>query len=306
MLVTVVNKPWNVPSSSISKVILVKDNWNDYGFYTTFSLVIFDEQGKKHEMGLVQIAFKGQEESQHTYSIIDKEFMNLDKKYFSIGGGVDYYSKFNQLTESLKRTILISLRDVAYDTNIIRDIEDESVFETSLLRSVSLTTIKNQYNRILKGNAPLTEFKFKFLRQNMDSFSDIALDFEVYPESKPNTNIHVLIGRNGIGKTTILNGMIDAVIGIQSPTYKFVTEEFYLGEVDISKGYFSRMVSVSFSAFDPFKPYKEQNDPTKGTRYSYIGLKSDNKKEGLKNIDELYFEFIKALKICLHLKKIDG
>lgn len=303
MLVTVVNKPWNVPSSSISKVILVKDNWNDYGFYTTFSLVVFDEQGEKHEMGLVQIAFKGQEESQHTYSIIDKEFMNLDEKYFSIGGGVDYYSKFNQLTENLKSTILISLRDIAYDTDIIRDIEDESVFETSLLRSVSLTTIKNQYNRILRGNAPLTEFKFKFLRENMDSFSDIALDFEVYPESKPNTNIHVLIGRNGIGKTTILNGMIDAVIGIQSSTYRFVTEDFYLGEVDISKGYFSRMVSVSFSAFDPFKPYKEQNDPTKGTRYSYIGLKSDNKKEGLKDIDELYFEFIKALKICLHLKK---
>lgn len=97
--------------------------------------------------------------------------------------------------------------------------------------------------------------------------------------------------------------MIDAVIGIHSPNYRFVTEDFYVGEVDISEDYFSRMVSVSFSAFDPFKPYKEQNDPTKGTRYSYIGLKSNSKKEGLKDINELYFEFIKALKVCLHLKK---
>ena len=68
MLVTVVNKPWDVPSYLVNEAVLLNDNWNDYGFYTTFSLFVFDDQGKKHEMGLVQIAFKGQEDFQNTYS----------------------------------------------------------------------------------------------------------------------------------------------------------------------------------------------------------------------------------------------
>ena len=301
MLITVIEKPWNVPSNSINKVILVRDNWNDYGFCTTFSLVIFDEQGAKHEMGSMQIAFEGQTTDKSTYAIIDKEFRSLDDKYFSLGGGVDYYKNFNKLKESFKRDVLESLRDISYNVDIIEKIKDEEVFEISLLRNVSLTTIKNQYKRILKGEAPLTKFKFKFLRKGMEEVSDIDLDFEVYPESKPKTNIHVLIGRNGIGKTTILNGMIDSVIGGNTNNQKFMTKGLFGEYVKIDNEYFSRIVSVSFSAFDPFEPYGQQDDPTKGTCYSYIGLKNDSK-EGFKRISVLYDEFIRALVICVHKK----
>lgn len=299
MLVTVVNKPWDVPSYLVNEAVLLNDNWNDYGFYTTFSLFVFDDQGKKHEMGLVQIAFKGQEDFQNTYSMIDKKFENLDKKYFSVGGGTDYYNSFNKLPEVLRKRVLVSLRDIVYNVEIIEEIIDEKVFEISLLRNVSLTTIKNQYRRVLGGEAALTKFEFKFIRENMKGFSDISLDFEVHPESKPKTNIHVLIGRNGIGKTTILNGMIDSVIGNNSENQRFMTKGFFEKNIKIDNDYFSRIVSVSFSAFDPFKPHKQQDDPTKGTCYSYIGLKNNNK-EGLKEISTLYDEFVKALVVCVH------
>lgn len=301
MLVTVVDKPWDVPSYSVNEVILVSDNWNDYGFYTTFSLIIFDGQGKKYEMGLVQIAFKGQTKVNSTYSKIDKKFESLSENYFSVGGGTDYYNKFNNLPEDLKKKILVSLRDIVHDVDIIKEIKEEEVFEISLLRDVSLTTIKNQYKRLLRGEAPLTNFKFKFVRENMYGFSDIILDFEVHPESKPKTNIHVLIGRNGIGKTTILNGMIDSVIGNNAENQKFMTETYLGKHIKIDNEYFSRIVSVSFSAFDPFEPYNQQDDPTKGTCYSYIGLKNNNQ-EGLKKINVLYEEFIKALVVCVHKK----
>lgn len=299
MFINVVDKPWDVPTYSINEIILVSDNWNDNGFYTTFSLFIFDEQGKKYEMGLIQIAFRGQEESQHTYSTINKGFDNLNENYFSLGEGTAYYNNFNELTKGLKEKVLVSLRDIVYNVDIIQEIKDEKVFKVSLLRNVSLTTIKNQYNRVLKGAAPLTKFEFKFIREGMEGFSDISLDFKVHPESEPKTNIHVLIGRNGIGKTTILNGMVNSVIRGQTENQKFMTDSFSRKCTKIDNEYFSRVVSVSFSAFDPFKPHGQQDDPTKGTCYSYIGLK-DNNKEGLKEISVLYDEFVEALMICVH------
>ena len=53
---------------------------------------------------------------------------------------------------------------------------------------------------------------------------------------------------------------------------KFVDTEGWQ-ESEIADDYFSSLVSVSFSAFDPFTPPQEQPDPAKGTCYFYIGLK---------------------------------
>lgn len=304
MSINIVSRPWEVPSSAVNTIFLVKNNWNDHGFYTTFGLIVFDKNGKLHDIGLLRIAYTNQKkgESEHASSKLGKGFEVLDSEYFSLGASLEYYRKVSHLPKDLRDILLKSLNDMVYNKDIIDTILDEDVVKNSLLRDASLTTIKNQYVRVLKGGAPLTEFIFEFKRKNSKDFSDIDLKFEIYPESKPNTNIHVLIGRNGIGKTTILNGMIDAVIGSEEKSVSFVTENLFLGEVDIPNDYFSRMVSVSFSAFDPFRPYDEQDDPTKGTCYSYIGLKS-NDKEGLKEINELHDEFIKALKLCIHLKK---
>lgn len=302
MLIRIVNGPWKVPSTATETIYLVTDNWNDHGFYTTFQLVVFDENSKKHEIGLTRIAFKHQKEQERTSSKLIGEIKKLENNYFSLGENIEYYKNISLLSKNFRVELLQSLNDIVYNPKLIEDILNEEVFKVSLLRSTSLTTIKNQYARVLKGEAPLTKFVFKFKRDNLKDFADIELDFKVYPESKPNTNIHVLIGRNGIGKTTILNGMIDSVIGIESQNIKFVTEDYFVGEVNIPNDYFSRMISVSFSAFDPFKPYKEQDNPTKGTCYNYIGLKKDYE-EGLKKINELHDEFIRALKLCLYLKK---
>ena len=45
----------------------------------------------------------------------------------------------------------------------------------------------------------------------------MSLKFEVESESQPPTNIHVLIGRNGVGKTHLLNLMTRALVEANSP-----------------------------------------------------------------------------------------
>lgn len=58
------------------------------------------------------------------------------------------------------------------------------------------------------------------------------------------------------------------------------------------------MISVSFSAFDPFTPPEDQTDPAKGTQYFYIGLKN-REKNGLNILEDLRKDFVSALISCL-------
>ncbi|HDR1182848.1 TPA: hypothetical protein QB145_002060, partial [Pasteurella multocida] len=96
--------------------------------------------------------------------------------------------------------------------DLLDEFQNEPVFYTSLMRHVSEPTIKEQFRRVLEGKSPLTDFTFSFIRNRQDSMGKITLEFEVKANSVPSTNIHAIIGRNGVGKTTLLNGMIKSFI----------------------------------------------------------------------------------------------
>ena len=59
---------------------------------------------------------------------------------------------------------------------------------------------------------PSTVFDMKVPYRKMRASTDYPLEFGVMPDSTPPTNIHVLIGRNGVGKTYLLNGMTRALV----------------------------------------------------------------------------------------------
>ena len=271
------------------------DRWDDFSFKTQFFLSFFDSKGVGHKIGNVKIGFKGQKEGSSTSQYLSNEFHTLSEGFFSVGQDVDYYTNINSLRNEIQVALLKAIRDISYSTEIIPSIEQEDVFNTSLLRSVSLSAIKGQFTRVLAGNPPLTAFKFKFFRPSTDRMSEIKLGFNVKVESRPSTNIHAIIGRNGVGKTTILNGMIEAITKSEKSDSNFFDINDWR-ESPINQDYFSSLVSVSFSAFDPFTPPKEQSDPALGTCYFYIGLKKDG--DQLKSLNDIHQDFIGALGYC--------
>jgi hypothetical protein len=95
--------------------------------------------------------------------------------------------------------------------------------------------------------------------------------------------------------------MIDAITN-PSNDECFFTESNIFSESRIPTGYFRSLVSVSFSAFDPFSPPQEQPDPAKGTRYFYIGLKNRENNESLNSLGDLRKDFVSALIGCLNNK----
>lgn len=284
------------PNDSEDVIYLRMDNWNDYSFVTMFSLHVYDSAGQRQDIGDVKIGFKGQTVDTDTYHQFLTGFELLGEKFFSLGQGVDFYRKMASLPNGRGREILHRLRDIVLHPEIIEEIKDEKVFGTSLLRNVSLSVVKGQYSRVLDGKAELTDFKFKFVRPDDERFGGVNLDFDVEVDSKPSMNIHAVIGRNGVGKTTLLNGMIEAVTDRDNVS-KFIDKNSWQA-AEISEDYFSSLVSVSFSAFDPFVPPSEQSDPSKGTCYFYIGLKDRDDPDKHRTIPELREDCAKSLIHC--------
>ena len=129
------------------------------------------------------------------------------------------------------------------------------------------------------------------------------LEFNVIAESTPSTNIHAIIGRNGVGKTSLLNKMIEAITMSNQVPYEF-REVMIFGESQITKDFFSSLVSVAFSVFDPFAPPPEQTNPAEGACYYYIGIKkvSNIGDIYLKSLSELHDELLDSISICFSQK----
>jgi predicted ATPase len=204
---------------------------------------------------------------------------------------------------------LSALRDVVADESSLVIAQQQRVFKDSLTRSVSPSTIHGQFRRVLKGQVELTNFRFKYTQEADDRHAPVKLTFEVKAASKPPTNVHVLIGRNGVGKTTLLNNMVGALLNEtrpDQPPSRFSGYDIFLLEEPLQKDYFSSVISVSFSAFDPFVPPADRPaDRTLGPAYFYVGMKkvradqTDTRRPAPKTDAELVNDFVESFKSCL-------
>ncbi|PDS68850.1 AAA family ATPase [Rhizobium phaseoli] len=289
-----------VPQAGKNEAYLRIDGWNDYDFVTMFEVVLFDENGKRHQLGNMKIGFAEQTKSMATHKVLAGNFTELGDQFFSLGDDADYYKILSEsVSDECRAEYLTAIRDVVFVEEALAKATGQDVFRVSLLRSVSMTAVTGQYKRILGGGVELTDFDFGYMRSKSDTYAGVDLVFKVAASSKPNTNVHAIIGRNGVGKTTLLNDMIDAIM--QRPDRKggFYIESPF-GRSAIPSNYFAGLVSVSFSAFDPFDPPQEQADPERGTRYSYVGLKQGGSEAGkLKTLTMLQDECVNSIGECL-------
>jgi ABC-type molybdenum transport system ATPase subunit/photorepair protein PhrA len=282
-----------------STAYLTWDDWNDYSFYTLYGLVYVDESRVRHEIGGIKIAFVGQKEGDRSLSR-SQTFTELADNYFSLGTSDEYYENLNKFGFIIRDQILEKLRDIAKSPDIYNMAIEEKVTHTSLFRSLSPSTVTGQFRRICNGGARLTEYRFKFSSPPGTGVAEYELSFEVLPESSPPTNIHVLIGRNGVGKTHLINNMIDSLISTGNNSKQF--GQFATDELPDNQALFVNLVSVTFSAFDETEPKPEQIDKTKGILYFYIGLKRlqirNEQKAVPKSTTILKNEFLKSLNAC--------
>lgn len=294
-----------------SLAVLNAGTWDDYSFRTSFGLLYFDDRGVQHDFGTLKIGYFNQPIGR-TSEALTFDMQSLPENFFSLGQDVDYYSNIRSVLSTEEGdNLLAALRDVIHDAALLDRAQGERVFATSLMRGISATTLRDQFKRVLAGAAALSEFDFMFKHEGTEEQAEVELSFKVVPSSKPPTNIHVLIGRNGVGKTTLLHDMVDSVLRPDVAQYG----NFYLSTLQaslpIDSDYFSGVVSVSFSAFDSRIPLPEQRQADNGVLYAYIGLtKAINQNGNLipspKALSELTAEFTTSLGSCLSIQAKKG
>lgn len=306
MRFTVLAAKASVPEGA-DVAFLERNGWDDFGFKTQFELYYRDADGTIHYVGAVKIGSfdlgrAGQPD-------VPDGFDQLDGRFFSLGQDDSYYAQMNALGDQVRNEVLAALNDVAVSPDLFARALREPVTGKSLLRNVSRATVRNQFNRLALGGARLSAYGFSYTfpnpRDKDDQGHPPSLLFSVAPESQPPTNVHVIIGRNGVGKSRLLNRIANVLIRPDSTSD---------GSINFDTGtdlpaaqasqQFASLVSVAFSAFDDFEPVRSSQDRSRGLGYTYIGLKkkgggSAEDASGMKDPRALAVEFGNSVRICL-------
>ena len=278
MLFTIVEMDSKLPKVGVNQAFLHVDRWDDWSKYRTqFYLSVFDGSGRLHTVGSVKIGSLGLKPGKVVSPnvrapLLMPTFDELPPNFFSVGQNETYYETLNQLDTSLKSRILTGLRDLALDLEMLDRIKSEEVLNESLLRSVSVQNIRNRLHRLALGNATLTSFEFEYIFPSSDvpGSGSASLQFIVEPDSVPPTNVHVLIGRNGVGKTHCMQNIGRALIGDARGLQPGILQPLGVGQAEWA---FAGLISVSFSAFDDF----DLPESTTTSVYAkQVGLRHEN------------------------------
>lgn len=272
--------------------------WDDwFQFATMHGLLYVDRDGASHRLGDVKIgkvglrgAKAGEAEPDERTATLPPKFKKLPASFFSLGQDDSYYQTLNDLGDDLREFVLTGMRDIAYDEDARRVALAERVTTTSLLRTVTTKTVEDQFTRMAHGGERLTPYEFTFRPKSTEPRP--MLKFSVVPDSRPPSNIHVLIGRNGVGKSTLLNDLGRVMVK------KSRAEDATAGPWD----QLSNIVSVSFSAFDDFEPMSVPRDRQRGLTYHYVGLKKIEPRVGeatTKDERAIRAEMTRSLKLSL-------
>ncbi|RDV05219.1 AAA family ATPase [Undibacter mobilis] len=287
---------------------LLRGDWDDHGFKTSFYLVFVRENGEPLDIGPVKILRRGLEKG---YVEVPQSFDALDSDYCSLGQDQNYYESLAGFIDAVHEPILIGLRDCVNDRRIFEEFRFEPGMGVSLLRKITVRNVTETFRGILRGQASLTSFRFSYTYPpNQSGEAPVSLKFAVQPNSMPPTNIHAVIGRNGVGKTTLLANLAKALCQPKDDFMQpFGTVEFDDPEMTVDAFWdgdrFTNLVTVAFSAFDPFRPVPRYGAEEIDITHSYIGLRAQevfsdslDGAHDLKSYASLSNEFSESLKKC--------
>lgn len=254
-------------------VVLEKDNWDDFGYKTSFRIYYHSSENQIQELGFIKILNKNQKETQ-----IPSEFKKLGTQYCSLGQSEEYYGKLLELKKTRYENILDSLDDVIFKPEIYKKFENHDGFKTSLLRGSeaekTLTEVWNYFHP--SPQIPEDKFNFIFSTHLEEALSPHKLSFDFSISEYLPFRIMAIIGENGTGKTKILNRLAQSLSGLKK-----------VGDFDPQRPLFSKIVLISYSPFDEFVEGKDQ------ISYSYFGLLNEKNQV---DFEKAMISFKKSLK----------
>ncbi|ELY5209026.1 hypothetical protein SNE94_003265, partial [Vibrio cholerae] len=199
--------------------------WNDFGYTVKFKLLHVNE-GNSNHIGELRLLINKTENTFDYLTHLAKEVHNnifditdiLDTlDAISVGLNIQYYRKINtSLNSDLSKinTLLGKLHDASY---LIHQEDNYSQYEgyneTILREEASTKNIIRKGYSIAKGDYNgKSEFEF-MVNSDLDTIEPVKVKFNT-SRAIGKTNINLLIGKNGSGKTHILSSLVNKFTGL--------------------------------------------------------------------------------------------
>ncbi len=236
------------------RAVLTQDNWDDYGYKTTFHVTLFLSADDTRDLGSIKI-IRAEQTSGYT-DMPRRAFEALPDGYASLGSDLDYYETLYKLGREVFEPYLRGLRDVAFDDEIKAEVEDSEAYRVSLLRFSGAERTIADASRLLRAPTLRPKrrsggFRVKFKTRVAHGANAFTVDFDFRRRGRLPNRINALIGYNGTGKTKLLSNLAIVASG-----YGYRSKEDVLdnaaGRFVGTSPPFKTVVVVSYSAFDTF------------------------------------------------------
>ena len=252
------------------KLFFEINNWDDYGFRTTFEAYCPQNDGSLEYLGTVNIARKkASKPSLGTYSTyqdldLEKEIEYFSEEFISLGNENFYLNLHKHFNNHDCQSILQRMNDICYkfDQELWDTLFGYTVVNTSFFRGLSKEEASRKIVESLqpiaingKRNGYDITYTYSFKDKELLKIDFISDSESIYPQ-----NVHAIIGNNGSGKTTFIKDVLLLAIRQElevESLFKINDERLKISfssqddlKVDSPGDYFSKTVLISFSPFD--------------------------------------------------------
>lgn len=186
-------------------------DWNDYGFYTWFTMWFIPEPNKCILIGDMKIMNRNGD----AYEMMKDNFNKLDDSFCSVGMDTSFYLNLKKEFKGMKLTIILkALRDCATNSQIYESFNSQPAFINSLNRDISTQKAIKEARFLLEERNMSEAYSFDYsftpiYNKEVVAIWNVNLEYGC-PSYK---RTYSVIGENGVGKTQLMANMVKELIG---------------------------------------------------------------------------------------------
>lgn len=148
-------------------IVLYDDNWNDFGYRTTFHMTFCDDNGEVKRIGDIKIYYWDFDEKRNSNymiavsSVVPDYIMQLPEKFCSLGQSLQFYQNLKKYLPNEYMYVLQRLNDIATNETLRQEFLQEDGVQTSLLRDSSAEkALYEAANLLLSNQAKENDISF--------------------------------------------------------------------------------------------------------------------------------------------------
>ena len=188
-----------------------RDDWNDYGYYTIYTLLYCEKLQEIINVGCLKIGEFNMNEGQSSPNL-PSEFVELNPdRFFSFSTDEEYYKKVSNIEHSKGYDILIKLNDFTVCRDVYEKAKNEKVTSHSLLREIREAEHEsyiNKFYQLLKPPINLTTMRRIFGSTGWDDVDSGLVEMQ---RLLFNANIHYYYNAIATIGREILKGIANKI-----------------------------------------------------------------------------------------------